>query len=83
MKIVIENGPSNGAPLQEVDFGSVVRLSTASPTDPCYYIVVSEMDGTGYKALVSLRSGTLKRSHHNGRVVVVSATLYVHGDIET
>jgi hypothetical protein len=80
MKIVIENGPSSGVPLQKVPFGAVVRLPSAPIKDPCYYIVVSEMNGSGDRVLVSLRSGTLKRNHDNGRVVVVSATLYVHGD---
>lgn len=80
MKIIIENGPSSGLPLQSVDFGAVVRLPTAPLKDPCYYLVCSEMDGTGYKVLVSLRSGTVKRNHHNARVIVVSATLHIHGD---
>ena len=79
MKIVIENGPSSGVPLQEVQFGSVVRLPNAPSKDPCYYLVASEMDGRGFKVLVSLRSGTIRRQHED-RVVIVEATVYVHGD---
>lgn len=77
MKITINSAAAAGVLLQYVDFGTVVRRVNGDT----YYIVVSMMNGTGHRALVSLQSGTIKLVEQDLRVTLVDATLYVHGDL--
>jgi hypothetical protein len=77
VKILIEQNLENGVPLESVKFGQVVRTPRGGDT---HYLVVSTMDGTGHRALVSLASGTLKhQADQSVRVIPLNATLVVHG----
>lgn len=77
MKIVVENDARYGVRLGDVPFGSLVRRPRS---DIDAYLVVSSMDGTGRRALVSLPSGNYRNGYpQDERVLPLESTLTIHG----
>lgn len=78
MKIIHINTFPKNVPLCAVDFGTVVRRVVSGDTA---YLVVSSMDGTGRRALVSLKAGTLRDMvDQESLVIPLNAELHVLGD---
>ena len=71
IKIIVQDG----TPLGSVEFGSVVRTGRSGET---VYLVVSPMDGSGRRELVSIASGTFKpHPDQTIPVTILDATLVV------
>lgn len=78
MRIIgVEKIPDAGVPLGKVAYGTVVRIARS----PALYLVISMMDGTGIKRLVTLGGGSLKDFPEDQPVQPIDATLHVHGVI--
>jgi hypothetical protein len=65
-----------GSRIADVEFGTVV-IRSVTEINPTIYLVVSPMDASGHKALVTLGGGTLKHVDQNTRVFPVDAQLRV------
>jgi hypothetical protein len=76
MRIVVrEPLPEPGIRLAETKFGDVVRIAKSC----AFYLVMSAMDGSGQRVLVSLGSGAMKDFNPDTRVIPVDAELHVRG----
>jgi hypothetical protein len=77
IKIMVQDG----VPLATVEYGSAVRTPKGGDT---VYLVVSPMDGSGLRKLVSIASGTFKEYASQELLVqVLDATLIVKGQEST
>jgi hypothetical protein len=77
MRIIAHKETLVGIPLIEAEFGSVVTRAIAPGA--AHYLVVSPMDGTGRRILVTLLAGTLKEVPQDTRVIPVPDAVLVIG----
>lgn len=76
MRIVVNQAAKIGTRLGDVIFGTVVQRPK-NAHEGCYYLVASMMDGTGARALINLRSGSLLKMPQDEYVTPVDAYLTV------
>lgn len=80
MKIINTNATNRfSTELRDVAYGAVVRRAYNGDSET-FYLVVSPMDGTGSKALVTLASGVLKIVPQDMRVIEMDVTLFINGE---
>lgn len=77
MKIIHINTFPKSVFLRLAAFGTVVRRAVSGDTA---YLVVSTLDGSGERTLVSLQAGTLKRADQDSLVIPLDVELHVLGD---
>ena len=78
MQIQVQELPGWGIPVCQLAYGTVV-MRPGNNVD--YYIIISPMDGSGRKVLVTLGGGTLKEVDQQLRVVPVNCVLVVDGNL--
>lgn len=73
MKVVVGAEPLFGVRIKDALFGEVVMR----PKNGEYYLVVSPMDGSGRRMLVTFNGGTLKEVDQNEQIIPVDAAVYI------
>ena len=76
LRIFFESPCEVGVRVSSLKFGTIVRRASAGDT---LYLVVSPMDGSGLRCLVTIGGGTLKHVDQSAMVIPLAATLTVHG----
>jgi len=76
LRIFYESPCEVGVRISSLKFGTIVRRANAGDT---LYLVVSLMDGSGLRHLVTLGGGTIKQVDQSTMVIPLEATLTVHG----
>lgn len=77
--LIVKSRPQIGLKIADVPYGTIVQRAFNSDGE-CFYQVVSPMDGSGAKALVTLQSGTLKHVPQDLMVVPVRAEIHIYGE---
>lgn len=78
MKISCKMDSVTGVPLRDVPYGTVVRREFGGDAETVY-LVVSPMDGSGLRALVTMGGGTLKSPSPDLAVIPLEAELIITG----